>query len=442
MQYKNSKKISFTACSVKKKFSSEQLTSYSGLSVTSDFINHCGIYGKLEHLFPTIRHNASRFSTAQILSSILLASLCGVHRLKRIENFTFDALVSRLLKLPKNIDEDTIRRHLTGLGERGARSLHELLLGFTGMQVSHCGLSRLTLDCDSSTFTVYGNQQGAEVGYNSHKKGSKSYHPILCFVTEMKLLVNSWLRPGSAYTSNGVCEFVKETLAALPQKVEKVFFRADSGFFNGGLFNLLEDGKHEYLVKVKLKNLKDLLAGQTWQPIGPRTATCQFTHQCSGWRNPRMFYAVRIIKQMVEVDYFGEKQFVPEYEYFCYCSNLKGLDALQLHTLYGSRSESENWIEQTKNSLCAGKTITHDFWVNDILWQLSSFAYSLSVLMRYRGDFWVWRQEHSTFREWFIRVPGKVVKSGRQVTVKMPKEYYRKAGWRDFEQRITTTMTG
>jgi hypothetical protein len=75
-----------------------------------------------------------------------------------------------------------------------------------------------------------------------------------------------------------------------------------------------------------------------------------------------MFYAVRIIKQMVEVDYFGEKQFVPEYEYFCYCSNLKGLDALQLHTLYGSRSESENWIEQTKNSLCAGKTITHDFW--------------------------------------------------------------------------------
>ncbi|URW80174.1 transposase [Xiashengella succiniciproducens] len=177
MQYNNSKKISFTASSVKEEFSSEQLTSYSGLSVTSDFINHCGIYRRLEHLFPTTRHNASR-----------------------------------------------------------------------------CGLKRVTLDCVSSTFTVYGNQQGAEVGYNSHKKGAKSYHPILCFVTEMKLLVNSWLRPGSSYTSNGVCEFVKETLAALPQKVEKVFFRADSGFFNGGLFDLLEEGKHEYLVKVKLKN--------------------------------------------------------------------------------------------------------------------------------------------------------------------------------------------
>ena len=178
MQDKNRKKISFTACSVKKKFSSEQLTSYSGLNVTSDFINHCGIYGKQEHNYPTFQHNARRFRTDQKLTSILLASLCGVHRLKRIENFTLDALVARLMKLPKNIDEDNIRRHLTGLGERGARSLHELLLGFTGMQVSRCGLRRLTLDCDSSTFTVYGNQQGAEVGYNSHKKGSKSYHPI------------------------------------------------------------------------------------------------------------------------------------------------------------------------------------------------------------------------------------------------------------------------
>ncbi|ULB35975.1 transposase [Proteiniphilum propionicum] len=223
--------MSFTASSVKKEFSSEQLTSYSGLSVTSDFINHCGIYRRLEHLFPTTRHNASRFSTAQILSSVLLASLCGVHRLKRIENFTFDALVSRLLKLPKNIDEDTIRRHLTGLGERGARSLHELLLDFTGLQVSRCGLKRVTLDCDSSTFTVYGNQQGAEVGYNSHKKGAKSYHPILCFVTEMKLLVNSWLRPVQATPQTAFVNLSKKPWPLFPKKVEKVFFRADSGFF-------------------------------------------------------------------------------------------------------------------------------------------------------------------------------------------------------------------
>ena len=100
----------------------------------------------------------------------------------------------------------------------------------------------------------------------------------------------------------------------------------------------------------------------------------------------------------------GEIQFIPKYRYFCYCSNLKGMDSVGLHTLYGVRAESENWIEQTKNSLCAGRTLTQDFLVNDILWQLSAFAYILSVIMRYRSDFWEWHQEHTTLRDRFICV--------------------------------------
>jgi hypothetical protein len=38
MQHKSAKKISFIARSVKKEFSSEQLTSYSGLSVINDLV--------------------------------------------------------------------------------------------------------------------------------------------------------------------------------------------------------------------------------------------------------------------------------------------------------------------------------------------------------------------------------------------------------------------
>jgi hypothetical protein len=47
---------------------------------------------------------------------------------------------------------------------------------------------------------------------------------------------------------------MKQTLAALPKSVKKIFFRADSGFFNGQLFDLLEENGHEYLVKAKLTN--------------------------------------------------------------------------------------------------------------------------------------------------------------------------------------------
>jgi len=50
---------------------------------------------------------------------------------------------------------------------------------------------------------------------------------------------------------------------SLPRDIRKVFFRADSGFFSGELFDLLESYNWDYLVKVKLKNLEDLLKAQT-----------------------------------------------------------------------------------------------------------------------------------------------------------------------------------
>ena len=58
----------------------------------------------------------------------------------------------------------------------------------------------------------------------------------------------------TAYTSNGIVDFMKQTLASLPSTVQKNFFRAGSGFFNGQLFDLLEENGHEYLVKAKLTN--------------------------------------------------------------------------------------------------------------------------------------------------------------------------------------------
>ncbi len=226
---------------------------------------------------------------------------------------------------------------------------------------------------------VYGHQQGAEKGYNPHKKGAAGYHPLLCFRTEMKLSVNSWFRCGSAYTSNGIVEFMKQTLASLPARVKKIFF-------NGALFDLLENLGHEYLVKVKLKNLKKIMESQRWIPLNDHQESCEFTYRANGWATPRTLRVIRVLKEYVQVDFFGEKTYMPQYEYFCYCSNIKNKDAEFLHSLYGELAESENWIEQVKNHLYVGQTITNDFWVNDLLWQLSLIGYNLSVMMRYEAN--------------------------------------------------------
>ena len=100
----------------------------------------------------------------------------------------------------------------------------------------------------------------------------------------MKLLYHTWFRTGSAYTSNGIVEFLKEVKASLPQNITKVFFRADSGFFSGQLFDLLELYYWDYLVKVKLKNLSKLLQSQIWIEVKGKkdVAVCEFSYKAKG----------------------------------------------------------------------------------------------------------------------------------------------------------------
>jgi hypothetical protein len=203
------------------------------------------------------------------------------------------------------------------------------------------------------------------------------------------------------------------------------------------LFDLLEENSHEYLVKAKLTPaLKRELLAQKWDVIDAKTAVCEFEYKAQGWSKPRKRYGVRIVKKFIEKEFLGTIELIPDYDYFCYCSNLKGLDSKNIHELYGYRAECENWIENTKNQLCAGKTITDDFHVNDILWQLSVMAYNLSVMMRYESDFKTWRQEPKTFREWFILVPRKVVTSGRTTIVKMSKHYIHAKEWERLADKI------
>jgi len=73
--------------------------------------------------------------------------------------------------------------------------------------------------------------RGAAKGFNTTKKGVKSYLPLLVFANEMKLLYHTWFRTGSDYIANGIVDFLKEVKAGLPKNIAKVFLRADSGFF-------------------------------------------------------------------------------------------------------------------------------------------------------------------------------------------------------------------
>ena len=432
------KKSQFKSEIVEHSFSGKQVTAFAGLSplmrqITAKF----KLGEKLNALFPSVMHNATKFTTAQTMMAVVLASLAGIHRLSRIATFTHDALVKRLLNLEKGLNKDVISTRFKDLGQAGAIVLHEYGLGLSKSWLEESQHKSLTLDTDSTVKTVHGEQGGAAKGYNNQRRGARSYHPLLAFCSETKLVVNSWFRTGSAYTSNGICDFVRQTAASLPAVVSSVFFRADSGFFSGPLFDLLEELQWSYLIKVKLKGLKKLLETQAWtlHETNPNVAWCEFEYKATKWKQARIFKAIRTLKGNKAAEYFGETTWIPEYDYACYCTTLDGT-AVEIHEVYKQRSTSETWIEQIKTHLLAGATLTDDFHANDILWQLSVLAYNLSVLLR-RNTISAWRQEHATFRDWFIKVPALVVHGGRCAMMRIYKHYIFKERWESFTGQLS-----
>lgn len=436
MMKNTKKKLKGQSRVVKVTFTGNNITKYSGLNTVAKYMNKQGIIKSISTLFPTEWHSATKFGVNQILISIAMSSFCGINRICKIASFSGDGLVRALLKLDKAINENAISATLKKLGQGGARKLQMLLLSKNAQWLGKSGLKRITLDADSTVKSVCGNQEGATKGYNTTKKGAKSYHPLLVFVSEMKLLYHTWFRTGSAYTANGIVDFLKEVEASLPENITKVFFRADSGFFSGKLFDLLESFGWDYLVKVKLKNLTVLLKKQEWEVIDTQKdiAICEFAYKAGSWKEARILKAIRTVKEYVETDFFGESKIVPVYQYACYISTYK-LDAAGLHNIYKQRSTSETWIEQVKGHVMAGATLTDDFWANDILWQLSVFAYNISVMMRQKKDKFK-RQEHQTFIDWFISVPAKIIRSGHQTEIKMYENHFYKADWQELDRLV------
>ncbi len=422
----------------KQDFNGGTLTNYSGIQPFYQFMQKIDIFKLLEEeVNIPLNHNA-KYLNSQVIGAVILALLAGLNRINKVESFTHDPLVQRLLNLSGKLDEDTIGNRFKKFNWQYNNEFLSLINILSLKVHKKMETKSDILDLDSSPYIVYGNQEGAAKGFNHTKKTAKCYDLLLSFLNSTKECLSSWLRPGNTYTSNNSVEYLREVLGRLPDSIKKLLVRADSGYFNNALISLLESRPNtSYLIKVKMKNLKELLSVQTgWKPVSEHKGleSCSFNYKCGNWEQTRRFVAYRQVKEYRKA---GDEWLFDDiiYEYFCFVTNLDHSPVV-IYQLYKKRGECENWIENIKNQLFAGDMNVNNFWANEAFVICSILAYNISIWMRVLTDIASWREEPLTFRDWFIRVAGKVVSSGRQLYLKMYKAYHYKERWMQIYQSI------
>jgi len=427
---------------IKTESNAKNLTSHAGMIPVVKFLESLKFKEVFTH---TVEHDRGKQVDYQLVDATF-ASMLGViagaramdgivavwsdHVLRKLSGWQgkmMDATtLGRILKTVKFSHSSqmiTFNHKMRAQAWKKAKSHHQMLIPCRSMWV----------DVDSTVKTSYGNQEGVEKGYNHHKRGAKSYHPQLAFCSETKEILQGWLRCGSAYTSNGIVAFMQELLAHLPCDIRTIF-RGDSGYFSGALLDLLDERGCGYLIKVKLKGLVGLLEQQKWEPVPNKAGweQAKFTHGCGTWSGKRQFVAVRKLKEDKKQKQLNLLLDHREFDYFCYVST-EDLTPWQAHKKYGERATCETWIEEAKNQMALAHIKTNSFLANDALFQSAILAYNTVRWMALvSGDQQLIRWEPATLRTFMLRVAGKLVSGGRQLTLKISESALYPQAWQSW----------
>ncbi len=154
--------------------------------------------------------------------------------------------------------------------------------------------SRLVLDLDSTVVTVFGQQEGAEVGDNPRYRGQRSYDPLLCFESHAAFLCDAELRPGNAGTWVGSVELLARCFLSLPTDIREWRVRADAGFGFHPVLEMLEQRPAQYAVVARMTaTLKRQLGALRYERLNSRWEIGECEHRPAEWPQARRCVVAR-----------------------------------------------------------------------------------------------------------------------------------------------------
>jgi hypothetical protein len=276
------------------------------------------------------------------------------------------------------------------------------------------GDERLVVDVDSFVGEVYGyDKQGAGYGY-THKRG---YHPILATRSQTGEVLHIRARKGSANTSRGALRFVEELIPRVARAgaTGPRLLRADSGFWNRKIMARLQTAGWTYSIGVRQqKHIKAAIAAipeQDWQPVPdyPQGGEAQIAQTMLGVQR-LIVRRTRLVGAQAEL--------WPDWRHHAFLTNRT--DPLeQVEAEHRQHAVVELAIRDLKDQALAhfpsGKFLANAAWT-----VIAALAHNLLRWTTLIGLPDTVIPTARTLRRRLLSVPGRITRTARQVTLRMP----------------------
>jgi hypothetical protein len=276
------------------------------------------------------------------------------------------------------------------------------------------GDGRLIVDVDSFVGEVYGyDKQGAGYGY-THKRG---YHPILATRSETGEVLHIRARKGSANTSRGALRFVEELIPRVARAgaTGPKLLRADSGFENKKIAARLQRAGWTYSIGARQhKHIKAAITQipeQDWEALHdyPESGEAQIAQTMLG-RQRLIVRRTRLIGPQAEL--------WPDWRYFAFLTNRT--DAIELvESEHRQHAVVELAIRDLKDQALAhfpsGRFLANAAWT-----VIAALAHNLLRWTTLIGLPDTVIPTARTLRRRLLTVPGRITRTARTVTLRMP----------------------
>jgi hypothetical protein len=278
--------------------------------------------------------------------------------------------------------------------------------------------SRLILDLDSTVVTVFGHQEGAEVGYNPRYRGKRSYDPLLCVEANSSFLWDAELRAGNAGTWDASPELLGSCFLSLPADLRELRVRADAGFGFQPVLNMLEQRPAQYAVVARMAlGLKHKLGGLRYERLNSRWEIGECEYRAQGWSQTRRCIVAR--RQLEETEPQTTLFTLQRYAYRAWITNLSLTPAGVWH-YYDGRAGMETRIRELREDFTLRKIPTRAFAANALYLEVVRLAYNLVTAFQQTCVPEGWRNlTLSKLRHKLFWLPGELTRPHNRPTLRL-----------------------
>src|SRR3954469_22956110 len=349
------------------------VTPFGQLPFFIDYLKQAGLFDAWVADCPLSLTSPNAPSKRDLLGTVMVSVLAGHRRYAHITTLRCDAVNPPLLGMRKVVSEDSVPRGLAKIDEAKG-------LPWLQNHLDYCTSALLgepwILDMDSTVKTLYGHQEGAEVGYNPHKPGrpSHAYHTYM--LSSLRLVLRVDVVPGDQYNVAHATDGLWTLLDHLGPARRPALLRGDKSWGIERVMARAEQNDLRYLFRLRMtanvkRSLERAMQQSDWADAGQGWQGQETSLRLTGWSRQRRIILLRrkLARDLAIAETTNPAQprlsfteIGPDQSVWEYAALDTSLDSeiLTLGQLYRDRADCENGFDELKNQWGWGGFTTQD----------------------------------------------------------------------------------